>query len=146
MLVVKWKVTSETQSHSVFQARYVRQVREWQIATNQSFISISWAVQTILWFLLTTNSLCFIDENSMYLTFMPRSHWKLMPPGIDDILKLFFISSFKTWFCSCCCFKCLPLLHPHPCFSVCELILETFSYELQKAMLPEGTEWYFMWD
>lgn len=38
----------DSKSLSVFQARYVRQVREWQIATNQSFISISWAVQTVL--------------------------------------------------------------------------------------------------
>lgn len=125
----------DSKSLSSFKARYVRQVREWQIVTNQSLINLSWAVETNLQFLLNTSSVCFIDENSMYLIFMPRSHCRLMPPGISAALKLFF-SSFKTWFCSCWCFLSAP--------SSIDCI--NFSYELQKAMLPKGAGWHFVCD
>lgn len=127
----------DSKSLSNFKARYVRQVREWQIATNQPLINLSWAVQTNLQFLLNTSSVCFIDENSMYLIFMPRSHCKLMPPGISAVFKLFFCS-FKTWFCSCWCFLSAP--------SSTDCI--NFSYELRKAMLSKciGFHRHFMCD
>lgn len=79
-------------------------------AKNQSLINISSAVQTILQLLLNTTP-CAPLMRTACIFFMPGSHWKLMPPGIDAILELFF-SLFKTWACSCC-FKCLfPPLHP----------------------------------
>lgn len=58
-----------------------------------------------------------MDGNSMYFIFMPRSHWKSAPPGIDAVLKLFLINSFKASFCSCYCSG------PFSGFSVCKLIL-----------------------
>lgn len=127
--VRKWKITSKSLSN--FKARDVRQVREWQIATNQSLISLHWAVQTNLQFLLNTSSVCCIDENSMYLIFMPRSHCKPMPPGISAVLKLLFIQDLILQ---------LLMLFERP------FLNWFYKYELQKAMLPKGIGWHFMCD